>query len=41
MESNKDRKSEILSCRFDKTGQNIAACSADRSVCELLVSFKE
>jgi len=24
--------SEILSCRFDPTGQNIAACSADRSV---------
>jgi Prp8 binding protein len=24
---------EILSCRFDPTGQNIAACSADRSVC--------
>nr|GAT44917.1 predicted protein [Mycena chlorophos] len=23
---------EILSCRFDPTGQNIAACSADRSV---------
>ena len=26
-------KAEILSCRFDPTGQNIAACSADRSVC--------
>ncbi|KIY51675.1 U5 snRNP complex subunit [Fistulina hepatica ATCC 64428] len=24
--------SEILSCRFDPTGQNIAACSTDRSV---------
>ncbi|KAF9516833.1 hypothetical protein BS47DRAFT_1375873 [Hydnum rufescens UP504] len=24
--------SEILSCRFDPTGQNIAACGADRSV---------
>ncbi|KZT60846.1 U5 snRNP complex subunit [Calocera cornea HHB12733] len=24
--------SEILSCRFDPTGQNIAACSADRSI---------
>ncbi|KAI0832783.1 WD40 repeat-like protein [Trametes gibbosa] len=24
--------SEIMSCRFDPTGQNIAACSADRSV---------
>jgi len=24
--------SEILSCRFDPTGQNVAACSADRSV---------
>ncbi|KAJ7509141.1 WD40-repeat-containing domain protein [Mycena galericulata] len=23
---------EILSCRFDPTGQNIAACSADRSI---------
>ncbi|KAF9463086.1 WD40-repeat-containing domain protein [Collybia nuda] len=23
---------EILSCRFDPTGQNVAACSADRSV---------
>ncbi|KAJ7263830.1 hypothetical protein C8J57DRAFT_1332906, partial [Mycena rebaudengoi] len=23
---------EILSCCFDPTGQNIAACSADRSV---------
>ncbi|KAJ7654912.1 WD40 repeat-like protein [Mycena rosella] len=27
---------EILSCRFDPTGQNIAACSADRSVCDVL-----
>lgn len=26
--------SEVLSCRFDPTGQYIAACSADRSVCE-------
>lgn len=26
---------EILSCRFDPTGANIAACSGDRSVCEL------
>ena len=26
-------QAEILSCRFDPTGQNIAACSADRSVC--------
>jgi Prp8 binding protein len=25
-----------LSCRFDPTGQNIAACSADRSVCKFL-----
>lgn len=24
-----------MSCRFDPTGQNIAACSADRSVCKL------
>lgn len=27
---------EILSCRFDPTGQNIAACSADRGVCVCL-----
>ena len=27
-------QAEILSCRFDPTGQNIAACSADRSICE-------
>jgi Prp8 binding protein len=27
-------KNEILSCRFDPTGQNIAASSADRTVCE-------
>lgn len=27
-------KAEIMSCRFDPTGQNIAACSADRGVCE-------
>jgi Prp8 binding protein len=26
-------QAEIFSCRFDPTGQNIAACSADRSVC--------
>ena len=26
-------QAEILSCRFDPTGQNIAACSADRSIC--------
>lgn len=26
-------KGEIISCRFDPTGQNIAACSTDRSVC--------
>ncbi len=25
-------QAEILSCRFDPTGQNIAACSGDRSV---------
>ena len=25
-------QAEILSCRFDPTGQNIAACSSDRSV---------
>ena len=25
---------EILSCRFDPSGQNIAACSSDRSVCK-------
>ncbi|KAH6908067.1 hypothetical protein BKA70DRAFT_290643 [Coprinopsis sp. MPI-PUGE-AT-0042] len=24
---------EILSCRFDPSGQNIAACSGDRSIC--------
>ena len=29
-----DWQGEILSCRFDPTGQNIAACSADRSICE-------
>ncbi|KAF8885740.1 WD40-repeat-containing domain protein [Infundibulicybe gibba] len=27
---------EILSCRFDPTGQNVAACSADRSVCNIV-----
>lgn len=27
-------QAEILSCRFDPTGQNIAACSADRSICK-------
>lgn len=26
-------QAEILSCRFDPTGQNIAACSADRGIC--------
>ena len=26
-------KGEIVSCRFDPTGQHIAACSTDRSVC--------
>ena len=26
-------QAELLSCRFDPTGQNIAACSADRGIC--------
>ena len=26
-----------MSCRFDPTGQNIAACSADRSVCTVVI----
>ena len=29
-------QAEIMSCRFDPTGQNIAACSADRSVCSYI-----
>lgn len=29
-------QAEILSCRFDPTGQNIAACSADRGICTYL-----
>ena len=32
-------QAEILSCRFDPTGQNIAACSADRGICASLPSF--
>ncbi|THH11034.1 hypothetical protein EW146_g8178 [Bondarzewia mesenterica] len=29
---------EILSCRFDPSGQNIAACSADRSICASILA---
>lgn len=29
---------EVLSCRFDPTGRNVAACSADRSLCEFIPS---
>ena len=32
-------QAEILSCRFDPTGQNIAACSADRGICASRPSF--
>ena len=32
-QSNVSLQAEILSCRFDPTGQNIAACSADRGIC--------
>ncbi len=31
-------QAEIMSCRFDPTGQNVAACSADRSVCKCVQS---
>jgi hypothetical protein len=32
-------QAEILSCRFDPTGQNIAACSADRGICASRPTF--
>ena len=32
-------QAEILSCRFDPTGQNIAACSADRSICAFCIAL--
>jgi Prp8 binding protein len=28
-----DLQGEIISCRFDSTGQIIAACSADKNIC--------
>jgi Prp8 binding protein len=33
-------QAEIMSCRFDPSGQNIAACSADRGVCACLLPPK-